>query len=37
MTAKGGKIGGFEIDGYGLSNYSNADAFISIETQKTRP
>ena len=36
MTAKGGKIGGFEIDGYGLSNYSNADAFISIETQKTR-
>ena len=36
MTATGGKIGGFEIDGTGLSNYDNSDAFICIETQKTR-
>ena len=36
VTATSGSIGGFEIDRYGLSNYDNSDAFICIETQKTR-
>lgn len=36
MITTGGKIGGFEIDRTGLSNYDNSDAFICIETQKTR-
>lgn len=31
MTARGGKIGGFEIDGGNLANYNNSDCWISID------